>query len=44
MSDSRDNHTGQQTIIYYDYKFDSHGNWISRKKDGVTEIRTIEYY
>lgn len=34
----------EQTIIYSDYEYDSHGNWISRKKNGNTETRTIEYY
>lgn len=39
------NDGAEQTIIYSDYTYDSHGNWISRKKDGSTiETRTIEYY
>lgn len=29
---------------YSGYKFDSHGNWISRKTGGNTETRTISYY
>ena len=33
---------------YTDYKFDSHGNWISRKTSmmgqDITQTRTIEYY
>ena len=43
ITDSRDK--GQSVVLYSNYVYDSHGNWISRKKDGsVIESRTIEYY
>lgn len=33
-----------RTIYYSDYRFDSHGNWVSRKAGSTTESRTITYY
>jgi len=37
--------TSESIATYSDYRNDSHGNWISRKKNGrVIETRTIEYW
>ena len=44
MSDSRDNYSKKQEVFYSDYKFDSHGNWISRKKDGDRYLRVLDCY
>lgn len=43
VTDSRDN--GQSVVLYSNYVYDSHGNWISRMNNGsITETRSIEYY
>lgn len=43
ITDNRDN--GQSIVLYSNYVYDSHGNWVSRMKNGsVMESRNIEYY
>lgn len=44
VSFDNDNYVKEFLYTFSDYVYDSHGNWISRRKNGNIETRTIEYY